>query len=339
MENNLKNRYIYAVIRHLPLKMQADVEKELDSLVSEMVEERRGNKAPNEQDVKDVLNELGAPEELALKYYGSERNALISGTYFLIYKRVLRIVLPIVAAVLAILTTVTFLFGGEAALGISVNIGNVGMSYIAELIGTTIGGVIQAFAVITIVFAVLDYMKVNLKDIEQELFDLPEIPEAKMQISPYGPIWGIVLSVSLTALLLGFPQVISWRSEFEWIPIFDTQIIRGLWFPILFWMVIEIIAEIVKLVEGHYTMRLATITVITSIIQVVCAIAVFGSSEILNPEFISFMENNNMGFEGFEWAFNNIIMLPNTMFLAVTLIVLFFETLDVVVKAFQSRRS
>ena len=66
MKNDLIERYIYAVIRYLPLKMRGDVEKELDSLISDMLEERCRDITPSEKDIRGVLMELGMPEELAL---------------------------------------------------------------------------------------------------------------------------------------------------------------------------------------------------------------------------------------------------------------------------------
>ena len=78
MNNDLIQRYIYAVVRYLPLKSHVEVEKELESLISEMLEERCGDIAPTEKDVRIVLLELGSPEELAEKYGGDESRSLIS---------------------------------------------------------------------------------------------------------------------------------------------------------------------------------------------------------------------------------------------------------------------
>jgi len=339
MENNIKSRYIYAVTRHLPKKIQADVEQELDSLILEMTDERRGNNAaPNEQDIKDVLAELGPPEELALKYYGSERKAFISGVYFLMYKRVLSIVLPIVAAVLAVLAVIGFFVGEESTGHIVIGLLNLTfMTHAMQVISVIIGGVIQAFAVITVIFAVLEYMKVDIKN--SDLNNLPEIPEERLQISPWGPIFGIILAVSTTALLLVFPQVIGIFINFNWIPVFDVEFVRGLWFPILLWAIIEIVAEIVKLIEGQYTLRLAMITVVTGVVQVIFAVTVFRNSDIINSEFLNFVGSYSENFEALSFIFDRVIMQPHISLMMIVLIVLFFDILDVVVKVFQSKRA
>ena len=348
MENNLKNRYIYAVTRHLPAKIATDVEQELDSLITEMVDERTGDiprpigqqyppttQAPSEQVMKDVLAELGSPDELALKYYGGERKALISGVYYLMYKRVLRIALPILAVVLAVLTTINVVLGDEYSRSLVLGFLNMTFTvHIVEIIVVTIGGVVQAFAAITIIFAVMDYMKVDLKD--GDFFDLPQIPESRLKISPLGPIGNIVLSVSLTALLLGFPQVIRLYQDFTWIPIFDTAAMRGLWLPILLWCVVEIGIEIYKLIEGQYTIRLSMVTIVTSALQVIFAIAVFGSSSILSTEFVSLMEG--LGVSYWPNIFYTVIARPNMVLLAIVLVALAIEVIDVVVKTFNIKR-
>ncbi|MCL2593876.1 MAG: hypothetical protein FWD82_11040 [Defluviitaleaceae bacterium] len=334
---NIKNRYIYAVTRHLPVKIQADVKMELYSLISEMVEEKRTGNVPTEQNIKDVLTELGTPEELALKYHGGERKALISGVYFLMYKRVLCTVLPIIALVIAILTTIGFFVGDEAT-QISLIIGNLGgvdFGLAMQIIVTTIGLVVQTFALITIIFAILDYKKVNLND--GDFYNLPEIPESKQKISPLGPIFGIAFIISTTALFFGFPQIIQFRFNNGWIPVFNTEIIRGLWLPILLWTIVEIVAEVMKLIEGRYTIRLAVVTVVTGILQAVFAIIIFGTSNIVNPELANHIGNLGIDFAPITWVFDNIVMQPNLTLIVIMLAVIFFETLDVLVKVFKER--
>ena len=340
MENNLKNRYIYAVTRHLPTKMQSDVEKELDSLISEMMDERRGNNAsPSEQDLKDVLAELGSPQELALKYGGNERKALISGVYFLMYKRVLLTVLPIIAAVLAILTTIGFFIGDEPSLSVII-IGIVNVSYLShaiQIFTVTIGGVVQAFAVITVVFAVLDYRKIEMQG--NEFFDLPEIPEAKMRISPFEPIFWIAFSIVTTILLLGFPQIMGARLDGSWVTVFNIEVVRRLWLPILVWTLLEIIAEVVKLVEGQYNMRVVAVTVVSCVLQMICIFAVFGNNDIVNLELITHIESFGIGIQAIGGQFNNLLTQPNLIVMVVILGILIWEIVDVVVKTFQAKRS
>lgn len=65
MEHELIERYLYAVTKQLPAKSRRDIERELRSLIGDMLEERCGEIAPTERDIRVVLTELGTPTELA----------------------------------------------------------------------------------------------------------------------------------------------------------------------------------------------------------------------------------------------------------------------------------
>jgi len=337
MENNLKNRYIYAVTRHLPIKIQEEVRLELEGLISEMLEARSQNGHPAHQDLKDVLNELGSPRELALKYYGGERKALIGGTYYLMYMRVLKTVLPIVAVVLVIVASITIAVNDDPFLDLTIVFVSVTfMSNILQGIVVTAIGVVQAFAAITIVFAVLERFKLNIGD--KDLSDLPEIPEGRMRISPIWPIASIAIAISTTVLLLGYPGIMGFRFESTWITVFDTQVIRGMWLPVLVWTILEIVAEVAKLVEGRYTLRVAAVTIIIALMQVACLIIVFGNGDIVNPDFVHHIGRvgADMGAPG--WILNNIIFQPNIFVMGIVIVALIAEVVEVLVMVYQARR-
>jgi len=322
-KNNLKERYIFAVTRHLPGRIQADVEQELNSLISDMLANSQNS------NIEEVLEELGSPEELALKYYGSERKALISGVYFLMYKRVLLTVLPIVAVVMAVLTAVNNLFAGLDTVFIP--------ALFLEVIAGSVGGVVQAFAVITIVFAILDYKKVGLNDGDTLHENLPDVPEVKNRISVSDAIFGIVFSIVTTALFLGFPQVMSGNFDGNWIPVFDIGLLRGLWLPIIVWAIVEIAVEVAKLAEGRYTKRLAVAGMVTAAVQVVCILAVFGGDSIVNPDFMYQINLLGYGLGEVNALFGIVnIASANTVAMVIMFIVLFFETLDLVVKGLRA---
>jgi hypothetical protein len=195
---------------------------------------------------------------------------------------------------------------------------------------------VQAFAIITVVFAVLDYLKVNMKD--NAFFDLPEVPEAKMKISLLEPIFGITISIATTILLLGFPHVIGARLDGSWVTVFDVAVVRGLWFPILIWTLLELVAEAVKLVEGRYNVRMAAVAVVAGVLQIVCAVAVLGNNQILNPEFISHVEGFGAGVERLGGYFNTFLLQPNRVILVVALGILIWEMVDVLVKTFLAKK-
>ncbi|HOV26477.1 MAG TPA: hypothetical protein PK566_09005 [Pseudobacteroides sp.] len=69
---DLINRYVYAVTKSLPEKQREDIEKELRTLIDDMIEEN-DEPVSYEKKVEKVLLELGDPEKLADNYRGSKR--------------------------------------------------------------------------------------------------------------------------------------------------------------------------------------------------------------------------------------------------------------------------
>jgi len=287
MENELIARYIYAVTRHLPPKMRPDVEKELDSLIADMLAERCGDVLPTDKDVKAVLTELGTPEELAAKYSGDESRALISGINFIFYKQILRIVLPIVVVCVTIGSVVNLCINFDPAQNPFVSFGLAA----GQIMAGIIGGLLIPFAIITIVFAVFERYKVKLD--EGDMFSrLPDVPKGSEKIKPSEAIAGIIFSVAAAVVFLGFPEIIGmWTPDIGWTPIFIPAVIRGLWMFVVLWAILSIVKESVKLIEGQYTKRLAIVSIACNVFILISAAIVFLSEKIINTEFLAIINS------------------------------------------------
>ena len=333
MENELIKRYIYAVIRHLPPKMRPEVEKELDSLIADMLAERCGDILPTDKDVKVVLTELGAPEELAAKYRRDENQALISGINFLYYKQILKLVLPIIVVIVTIANIVDVCLGWDparnpfAAFGLAVGQVFVGI----------VGGLVIPFAIITIIFAVFERYKVKFD--EGDMFSrLPSVPKGSEKIKPSEAIAGIVFSVVVVVVLLGFPEVVGlWTRDTGWVPIFAPLVLRGLWVFIVLWAILSIVKESVKLIEGQYTKRLAIVNVVCNVFIMISAALVFLNEKVVNPEFVttlnSFIEEAD-GRAAVSVIFGNI----NLIIIGAVLLGMIVDSIVVAVNARKSGR-
>ena len=84
-DNDLIERYLYAITRRLPAKQRADVADELRTLISDMLDERCGDFPPTGKDVRVVLTELGTPGEMVRKYTADENACLIGQPYYAQY--------------------------------------------------------------------------------------------------------------------------------------------------------------------------------------------------------------------------------------------------------------
>ena len=327
MKHELIDRYIYAVTRHLPPKLRADVEKELASLIADMLEARCGEVLPTEKDIRVVLTELGAPEELAAKYSGDEGKALISGSYFLIYKLVLKIVLPIAAVGIAFAGVLSLFAEGPQTQNPYMLIGKT----IAGMFGGAIGGTLQAFAIITFIFAVFEWKKVRLGN-GDFLASLPQVPKPNLRIKPYEPVIGMAWSVLAAVVFLGFPQVAgAWLEGAGWIPVFDTQVLRSFWLPIVLWAVLGIAKEIVKLIDGSYTPRVAIVTTGANLLIAAGAVMVFRQSQIMNPAFVQNIDKLLVGEGG--RLISGLFEKFNLLLLGIVLFALVLETITTLVKA------
>ncbi len=327
MQNDLIARYIYAVTRCLPQKTRADVEKELYGLIADMLEERCSGRTPAEADIRAVLTELGTPEELAAKYSGDENKALISGAYLLLYRRILRLVLPIAAAGIA--------FAGLLSVIVEWNPGPDVYGFIGETLGRIIGGAfagaVQAFAVITIIFAVLEHKKVSLNT-EDMLSNLPPVPSGHAQIKPHEPILGIMWAILGAVLLIGFPQIIgAWFADTGWIPVFNSTVFQTFWPLILLWAILSVAKETVTLIEGQYTVRLAVVTAIVNILTMATFPIVFLNQNLMNPDFTArigqFFQSDGLQF--ISWPILNF----NVLFVCIVMFALVLDTVVTSVKA------
>ncbi|MCL2491960.1 MAG: hypothetical protein FWE87_04335 [Coriobacteriia bacterium] len=337
MNHELIDRYVYAVTRSLPLKDREEVAREIESLISDMLEERCGAITPTDKDIRVVLAELGTPQEVVMQYSGEQNQALISGTYFLYYKRILKIVLPIVAVAIPFAVMLGFIFDGLPA-----DPSEMFSTIFSGLIGGTIGGIIQAFAIITLVFAILERKQVVLDEDGELLMDLPTIPKVEEQIGPWEPILGILLSVLATTVFLLLPQLIGFwfGDQIGWIPVFATTVIRSLWLPIAIWLVCGIFKEAVKLIEGRYSMRVAFAILGANLVTFACALLVLLNQNILNPEFSlhikAFLISEGLLVGSGGNFIADLLVQVNIVLLALLAFAMIIETVTAFVKALRS---
>ena len=329
MNNDLVKRYIYAVVCHLPAKAQPEVEKEIDNMITELLDARHGGAEPSDEDIRAVLTELGPPEELAVKYSGDENKALISGIYLLWFKKILKIVLPIAAAGIAFATLLTSFIHWQQPQEMY----DFAPGLIGDVISGAINGAVSAFMWITIIFIILERKKVKFNG-DEFLSKLRPVPDKRAQIKIHEPIVNILWLVAAAVLLLGFPYLIGGYSESTgWIPVFNETYIRASWYLIVLWGALGIAREIVKLFERRYSRRVAIITAIAHILTGVAATLFFANRSIMNPVFV---ENVTSMIEGVAvdeigWGLGHI----NLFVLAV---MLFALLLDIGVTTFRAIR-
>jgi hypothetical protein len=137
-------RYIQAVLRAVPKRTHAELERELRSVIDDQMEAARADGEPETEAERRVLAELGDPGELAERYAPSQR-VLLSSRVYRAWSRTVRwccaLVLPIVLIVLVVSYAVTQ--------------SNIWVTVFASL-GATITVGVYLLVAITALFAVID---------------------------------------------------------------------------------------------------------------------------------------------------------------------------------------
>lgn len=283
---DLINRYIYAVTRSLPEKQRGDIDKELKTLIDDMIEEN--DEAISYDDkVKKVLTELGDPEILADNYRGSKRH-LIGPKYYDTYLMILKIVLISVFVGITVAIMVQSIFSKDQ------NGVDIATNYITSLFN----GGLQAFAWVTIVFTIAERSYMNAskslseKSMEKNNWNpsqLPVIPEKKAAIPMHEPILSIILSTIFLALLYSTPQVFAAYfevgNEIKVIPVFDQLAMKGFGIIILSVLFLQVLKEVLKLYSRRWTLRLSLAVAVISVMSTILILCVFASPSVWNPDF------------------------------------------------------
>ena len=258
-------RYIYAVTKKLPEKQRGDIEKELRSLIGDMLADRVGENEASSDDMEAVLIELGNPNELA-DQYREKKQYLVGPENYDTYIFVLKIVLAAVA------------FGITLALTIGTIVDP--PSSFAEIVGGYFGGLInalfQAFAWVTIIFAVFEHYNFAIgrefKDKEWTPAELPELPVKELEIKPAEAIVGIVFAILALILFNMYDHLIAIYfinddAVRTVIPIFNHEVFRSL-LPLLnIMLAIGIVKELSKLIIRKWTVGLAVANLVFNLVS------------------------------------------------------------------------
>lgn len=321
MDHDLIERYIYAVTKGLPGKTRNDVAKELQTLISDMLEERCGDVMPTEKDIRVVLTELGTPGELYEQYMGDSKKCLIGPPYYTTYVYVMKIVLLCTA------------FGMTLAFMLSLFVGEnneaIWFLEIFRWFGMLLSGSLSSFAFVTALFAFFYHKEIPI-DGNLGLDNLPPVPEKKERISKAETIFGIGISIVFMLIFLICPQIFcAVTKEGELIPIFSIRTIRGTWYIIILFGILGIIREIVKLIDGKYTKRVMITAAATDFLSALCTVWWLVRDDIMNPEFTAKIGGL---FEGESVRIMNLFANFQYFFMGVILFALLLDVVTIVVK-------
>ena len=272
--NDMVERYIYAVVKSLPAKTRDDVARELRSIITDMLDERGGGTLPTEHDVRVVLTELGMPSQMREKYNPAAKSCLIGGAHYVQYKMVLKIVLICAAFGLSMAAILTGMTERNA------------LSAFGQWIGTIWTGLMNAFGAVTLLYAFLYQRDIRIDADLGSLDDLPPVPVNEHTLSKWESVAEIVLSVLFATAFLAFSDMFAviLRENGDWIPLFAADAIYGSRFIVAGLGIVGVLRGCVKLLEGRYTLRLMAAALACNLVSTALCFWWLLGYKLLNPE-------------------------------------------------------
>ena len=241
------DRYVNEVGRRLPPKQRADVQQEIRSLIEDEVAGRleaaadeRGTQPSAEATVLAVLEQFGAPEEMAARYQAPRY--LIGPAMFPVYQIVLGIVL-----------TVT-VFANLLLLAVAAGTG--GVQPFSDMLADLFAGVLQAFGTVTLIFVGLERLGVSASRKKAVSWDPRSLPPVKdeQRVSIFEKaveIGFMAALLGLTANYLNRGAAVFAGGEWQPIPLFSPEVLQYIPWLMVIWGA-DILVNIVLLARGRW---------------------------------------------------------------------------------------
>lgn len=281
------DRYIFAVTRKLPEKQREDIEKELRSLIEDMLLARTKDLEAGEADIEAVLVELGDPGLLA-DSYRTGKKYLVGPENYDTYFFVLKIVIAAVAFGITLAVTIGFIVNPPQGLA----------EVLSSYLGSLLGAIFQAFAWVTIVFAIIEHNDVSLrKEFKGQgwaIKDLPRLPGNNLVIKPAEAIFGLLFAIIAVIIFNTAEHLIGIYSLSEdgatsFIPLFNRATFSSL-LPLLnIMLAIGIVKELIKLATGRWTRTLAYLNLVFNAVSFSLFVIFIRNEKLWNDAFFSYL--------------------------------------------------
>lgn len=270
---SLTDRYLAATLRSVPPPRREEIGTELRASIEDMIEDRTGAGLDAHAAEREVLTELGDPEQLAARY-ADRRLQLIGPRYYLIWQRLLRMLLTIVPGAVGVIVGVV-----EATVRDNVG-GAIGAGVVAA-----IQTAVQTTFWVTLVFALLERVDARLHLPAWSVDQLPDTPYDR----------DVTLTdtcVSIAALLLAigflfwqhFQTLLS--GDAERLPMLNPALWAS-WLPVLIAVLVASVGlEIAKYRAGRWTWRLVAVNATLDLAFAGTAAWLLLSHRLLNPDLV-----------------------------------------------------
>ena len=334
----LLEKYVAEVGKYLPRNQRADIEKELKSTLEDMLEERNQAGAGNasslqgEAAIVALLKEYGEPRKVAESYIGPRY--LIGPRLYPTFELIVKIVMAVV------------LGAGLLGYGVSAAItksfaGTEFFSFLGQFWLGLIGGMMNAFGSIVIVFAILERV-LPAKEIEKEtaeewdpadLAKEPDPDEVKMSDA----IATIIFTVIGLAIFNLYPNVVGifFNTDGEWtfIPILSDAFFTYLpWINLL--GVLQIVFNLYQLRQRVWTTFTRLCNIVIEVSSIALAIAMLNGPSLID---LSADKLAGTPVAGAADVLSKVMGFAPTIALIVVIIVGIFEVVQTIYRLVKTR--
>ena len=274
--STLTDRYVWSVVRAVPESQRPELEPEIRAMVADAIDARMADVSPGESAdavERAVLTELGDPEVLAARY--TDRTLVLIGpAYFLVWKRLLLTLLPVVVPIVAIVAMAARSFAGDASIG----------DILAAGLSVAFNVAIQVVFWFTVVFAVIERtadtpQAVGTKWTPDQLPALPaagRLSLAELALSIAGLLFA---GVFIVWQQVAAPITVGGQSY----PVFDPAL-WSFWLP---WFLVVIGLELVftgaLYAAGRWTWPFAIMNALLAAAFAIPAVWLIQTDQLFNP--------------------------------------------------------
>ncbi|KQX06330.1 MULTISPECIES: hypothetical protein [unclassified Leifsonia] len=297
----LTDRYVWAVVRTAPEKQRPELEQEVRGLVADAVDARleAGSTSPE----RDAIVELGDPLALAARY-ADRPLTLIGPEYYLLWLRLLKLLLAIVVPIAAVGIGIGQFVAGAPAGGI---------------IGSMIGGAIQVTVNIgfwtTVVFVIMDRSAKGAPMVVWSPDQLPEVP-SPTQRSALGQLVASVAFLVLLIVALVWQQFNPYLAgSGDSLPVLNQEL-WTFWIP---WFIAVTLAEIGFAFAVYFrgwSYPLAAVNIALNLAFTVPAVWLWVEGRLLNPAFVDAAARQTDENFAEAWQITSIIVVAGLVLIA-----------------------
>ena len=286
----LTDRYVYAVSRDTPEAIRADVASELRSTIADTIEDHIANGADPAQAERDVLLSLGSPTAFAVRY--SDRPAFLIGpSYYLVWKRILVTILMWAVPTVATIAALVAGLSDESASDI-----------IKAFVGNGLMAAMHIAFWTTLTFAIVERFAAHTPGEEWTLDELPLLPTETAQ-SRSDAISGAAFSLVMAAFL-ALQSQFAWIRSSEPVPILSIDL-WSLWLPVLIAVCLGSAALEIWKYRSGWSVGTTVSAILLSLAFTIPVVYLARTEQLLSDVFI---DKVGMGPEGVTLTMNFIIV-------------------------------